>query len=137
MPPWPSWRTTRYRPCSTVSGVSIFAIIHEPCNPRLSVARYACEHKPPNARNHRRWTTPTPASENLAHRRGYSAAVLALANRFNLHLGAVVWITRLLVSLLVYLQTQNPALHRRCCTNCITPERDVSTLSTTLRSLCV
>src|SRR5215213_1171990 len=31
MPPCPSWRTIRYRPCRTVSGVSILAIIHEPC----------------------------------------------------------------------------------------------------------
>src|SRR6185369_86615 len=105
MPPCPSWRTTRYRPCNTVSGVSILSIIHEPCNPRLSVARYAREHKPPNARNHRRWTTPTPPSENLAHRRSYSAALLALANRFNLRLGLVVQIARLFIRLLVYLQS--------------------------------
>src|SRR6185295_7070924 len=103
MPPWPSWRTIRYRPCSTVSGVSILAIIHEPCNPQLSVARYTREHKPPNARNHRRWTTQTPPSENLARRRRDSAVIFALANRLDLHLGTVVWIARLHVRLLVHL----------------------------------
>src|SRR6185369_986119 len=101
MPPCPSWRTTRYRPCNTVSGVSILAIIHEPCNPRLSVARYVREHKPPNARNHRCWTTQPATSENLAHCRGCSAVVLALADCFNLYLGTVVRLARLLVCLLV------------------------------------
>src|SRR5262249_13531977 len=104
MPPCPSWRMIRYLPCRTVSGVSILGIIHEPCNPRLSVARYAREQKSP-PRNHRRWTTTT-ALENLDRRRCYSAVVLALADRLDLHLGALVRIARLLVSLLVRLQSQ-------------------------------
>src|ERR1041385_3560998 len=137
MPPWPSWRTIRYRPCSTVSGVSILAIIHEPCNPRLSVARYVREHKPPNARNHRRWTTPTSSSENLANRRGYFAVGLALAHRFDLHLGIVVRIARLLVSLLVHTQNQDRALRRIGCTDCTFVERNVSAVSATLRRLCI
>src|SRR5215213_380444 len=103
MPPCPSWRPMRYRPCRTVSGVSILGIIHEPCNPRLSVARYAREQKHPQLRNHRRWTTQTLALENLGRRCGYSPAGFPLTDRFDLHLGPVVWITRLLVSLLVRL----------------------------------
>src|SRR5215203_4661772 len=106
MPPWPSWRTMRYRPCRTVSGVSILAIIHEPCNPRLSVARYAREPKPTNPRDHRRWTTQTMALENLDPCRGDPVVILPLSDRVNLHLGAVVRFTRLLVSLLVRLQSE-------------------------------
>src|SRR6185369_4163693 len=135
MPPCPSWRTIRYRPCRTVSGVSILGIIHEPCNPRLSVARYVREPKQPNPRNHRRWTTQTTALENLARRRGDSAVVLALADRLDLHLGAVVWIARLLVSLLVCLQSQTRAFLRLRNTDSVTTERDVSALPATLRSL--
>src|ERR1041385_5756149 len=133
MPPWPSWRTIRYRPCSTVSGVSILAIIHEPCNPRLSVARYVREHEPPNSRNHRRWTTPTSSTENLVDRRCYSAVRFALANRFDLHLGTVVRIARLLVSLLVHPQNEDRALCRIGCTDCAVVERNVPALSATLR----
>src|SRR6185369_9847016 len=104
MPPCPSWRTMRYRPCSTVSGVSILAIIHEPCNPPLSVARYPREPKHQSPRNHRRWTTQTASSENLDRRRGYSVVVFAFADPFDLYLVAVVRLARLLVSLLVRLQ---------------------------------
>src|SRR4051794_35322475 len=100
MPPCPSWRTIRYLPCRIVSGVSILAIIHEPCNPRSSVARYSREQKSPQPRNHRRWTTQTTALEDLARRRSDSAVDLALADRLDLHLGAVVRIARLLVDLL-------------------------------------
>src|SRR5690349_1699462 len=132
MPPWPSWRTIRYRPCNTVSGVSIVAIIHEPCNPRSSVARYAREHTPPHAaRNHRCWTTPTTASENLAHRRGCSAVGFALADCLNLHLRTVVRIARLLVSLLVHTQDQDRTLRRLGCTDCAVVKRNVSALSAT------
>src|SRR5215216_4760746 len=106
MPPWPSWRTIRYRPCRTVSGVSILGIIHEPCNPRLSVARYTREPKPPNSRSHRCWTTQTASSEDLDPRCGYSVIVLALADRFDLHLGTVVRFARVHFSLLVCLQTE-------------------------------
>src|SRR6185295_7439868 len=133
MPPCPSWRTIRYRPCSTVSGVSILGIIHEPCNPRLSVARYTREPKRPTSRNHRRWTTQTPALENLARRRGDPAVVLALADRLDLHLGAVVRIAWLLVNLLVRLQSQTRALLWLRDTDGATAERDVSALSATLR----
>src|SRR5215213_3038878 len=137
MPPWPSWRTMRYRPCRTVSGVSILAIIHEPCNPRSSVARYAREQKRPNSRSHRRWTTQTPAFENLDPCRGYSVVVLALADRFNLHLSTVVRFARLLVSLLVRLQTQACAFLRLRHTDCTVTECDISALPATLRSLCI
>src|SRR6185369_13519441 len=135
MPPCPSWRMIRYLPCRTVSGVSILGIIHEPCNPRLSVARYVREPKQPNPRNHRRWTTQTTTLENLARRRGDSAVVLALANRLDLHLGSLVRVARLLVSLLVRLQSQTRALLRLSDTDGVAVERDVSALPTTLRSL--
>src|SRR6185437_16110718 len=135
MPPWPSWRTIRYRPCSTVSGVSICAIIHEPCNPRLSVARYMREYEPPNSRDHRCWTTPTSSTENLVNRRCYSAVGFALADRVDLRLGAVVRIARLLVSLLVHTQNQARALCRIGRVDCTVVERDVSALPATLRSV--
>ena len=70
------------------------------------MARYAREPKHPNPRNHRRWTTQTAALEDLACRSGDSAVVLALANRLDLHLRALVRIARLLVSLLVRLQSE-------------------------------
>src|ERR1044072_7621080 len=129
MPPCPSCRTIRYLLCRTVSGVSILAIIHEPCNPRLSVARYMREPKQPNPRNHRRWTTQTNTLENLARRRGDSAVGLALADRLDLHLGAVVWIARLLASLLVRLQSQTRALLRLRNTHGRTDERHVARVS--------
>src|SRR5215204_4208205 len=135
MPPCPSWRTIRYRPCRTVSGVSILAIIHEPCNPRSSVARYAREQKPPNSRSHRRWTTQTPPSENLDSRRGCSVVVLVLANRFNLHLLTVLWIAGLLVRLLVRLQSQNRTFLRICAADSVVVGRDVSAVPAPLRSL--
>src|SRR6185503_10557196 len=135
MPPCPSWRTMRYRPCSTVSGVSILGIIHDPCNPRLSVARYVREPKHPNPPNNRRWTTQTASSENLDRRRGYSVVIFALANPFDLHLFTVVRLTRLLVSLLVRLQTQARTLLRLSHTDRTVADRNVYAFPATLRSL--
>src|SRR5215213_1945506 len=137
MPPCPSWRTIRYRPCRTVSGVSILAIIHEPCNPRSSVARYAREQKPPQPRDHRRWTTQTAPSENLDSRRRCSVVILAFANRFDLYLGTVVRFARLLVSLLVRLQSQTRPFLRLGGADCTVAKRDVSALPAALRSLCI
>src|SRR5262249_52027028 len=85
-------------------------------------------------RNHRRWTTTT-ALENLDRRRCYSAVVLALADRLDLHLGALVRIARLLVSLLVRLQSQTRALLWLGNTDSVTFECDLSALPATLRSL--
>ena len=73
--------------------------------------------------------------ENLARRRGDSAAVLALADRLDLHLGAVVWIARLLVSLLVHLQTKLALFFGSAILTALTTERDVSALPATLRRL--
>ena len=75
------------------------------------------------------------ALENMDPRRGDPVVVLLLASRFDLYLGAVVWFTRLLLSLLVRLQSKTRIFLRLRYIDRVTAERDVSALPATLRSL--
>ena len=71
----------------------------------------------------------------MDRRRGDSVVVFTLSNRLNLHLGIMVWFTRLLVCLLVRLQSEAHTFLRLRDTDRVTTERDVSALPATLRSL--
>ena len=73
------------------------------------------------------------ALENLGRRRSHSVVILAIADRLNLYLGIVVRITRLLVSLLVRLQSEGCTLLRLCNTDRFTAERDVFAFPATVR----
>src|SRR5690242_18932829 len=94
---------------------------------------YPTTHERKECDDNRCWPTQTPASESVDHCRRYSGVSVALAPAFSLSFGALVWLARLFLSLLVRLQSQTRTLRDFYSPYGVTTQRDIPAVSTTLR----